>query len=504
MPRYVNCISTQDELKEVKRKVILYQQAESREKTVNFKFSRCIMGHAKQLWRIGLWRSHSPDDILARLVAYQKRNFAPFGHRPVGQLATRVRDYVSLRAKTPTISTSRLETFFKDLWKTFENEVVVFLDDSGVLTEARCLRETVDAGELDDTLQRFRDSPPPSLVEQIIEKFVAIRDGSKEWEVLFPLSGVKVEAGDQLPELYHVKFLNGQEAQAFYDTRVGNQSRPRMDFSSVEGAVLISQVEARDVKRAAQIAHRILRTTFDQFLFTYQYGHHSNPRLHDLEACCIEATITGTPRVVWLPRVYSHRQSEQELLLRHPNNVDKQRGVIEGLSRLAKKAEAGHSLAKRAARAIYWHRKGRWDPLAEDRLLHYWVSLETLVGHQNQGEGTTKTIVPYRTGLLAPAKVPVDGRITYRQLRDWTREFIEDVYRLRNEIIHGGIVEGPSFERFVDRLGSTVASAIHTVLTALTLELPAPDSLEELLTWIWDRNPDSQVPVPAGLTQELL
>ena len=149
-------------------------------------------------------------------------------------------------------------------------------------------------------------------------------------------------------------------------------------------------------------------------------------------------------------------------------------------------------LAKRIDRAIYWYQKGCWDKLSEDQLLDYWVSLEALVGLEDKEKRT----IPFRAGLLAPVMTPVDGHTTYGQLRSWTREFIEDVYQLRNEIVHGGIFEGPSFERFVDRLRSTLHGIIVVVLYPFISGMPVPESLEEVLAWIWHKNPDNQVAAP--------
>ncbi|RIK72649.1 hypothetical protein DCC62_19070 [candidate division KSB1 bacterium] len=87
----------------------------------------------------------------------------------------------------------------------------------------------------------------------------------------------------------------------------------------------------------------------------------------------------------------------------------------------------------------------------------------------------------------------IDEDYTYEQLRNWTSEFVDDVYYLRNEIVHGGTFEGPSFDRFVERLDSYLKRAILIVLVALTSKTCIPDDIDELLAWIWYKNPDKKI-----------
>jgi len=494
----VNCIGTQDELEEAKSKVAWYQDKERQEGQVNRQFSSGMMGHVKQAWKLGHWNTADPESALGRLITYQRRNFPLFGQRPIGQLAIRVRDYVSLQSKNPSISASNLERLFKDLWKRFREDMVTFLEAEGFLKDSGHLRTCLDDEALREALHRHRSQVPPSTVQYISDRFIGIRDGMRTWQVLITLPNVKIENAEQLPNIDDVSFLNPHEAQSWYDV-MKEDGWLNMDFGSVEGKALVGSIEARDATRAAQIAHRRVCTVLDRFLFCYQFGHYSNPKPSIGEAVCIETTTTGE-RKLWFAASASN-EPDRELLLRHPDNFGEQIEVLEKLDKLLVHEKIGHRLARRSTRAIYWYRKGLWSQLTEDRLLNYWVSLETLVGPDEEEKDSIfyRHVIPYRTGLLAPVQVPVDERITYRQLRDWTREFVDDVYSLRNEIIHGGVFEGPSFERFVDRFRSIVHYSIFTVLFAFTSELPTPDELEELLAWILDRNPDEQVAVPCGL-----
>ncbi len=226
-----------------------------------------------------------------------------------------------------------------------------------------------------------------------------------------------------------------------------------------------------------------------QFLFLYRLGSYNKSQPINTNIVCLEHNATGKYSL-WLAQVGSAK-ADSELFLGSHNNVAEQTETIEELSHLVDKVDSNHLLAKRVTKAIYWYQKALVTELTEDSLLLLWVSLETLVGLEEE----PKKVIPYRTSLLVPTKVVVDGKLTYRQLRSWTREFIENVYHLRNEIVHGGVFDGPSFERFVERFRSIVYHAILTILSAFTLELPTPDSLDEILTWIWDRNPDDKVAV---------
>ncbi len=498
LPRYVNFITSDDELRQAKEKVSQYLNAEP-SKNVNQDLSDNLMGCITQSWQQNLLPRRSLEDIVRR----QQLNCPQFSQRPIGRVAARVRDYISLETKIAATSAKTQENLFKDLWKLFGEAVVTYLRDQDLIKEnGYSLKDEVEDNILQDTLQQFRSHLSESIINQITEKIIAFRDGLKEWVVLCPLPDVKVETADQLPELNKVKFLNAGEAQDFLDENVNNsphkrEGMPILEFGA-KGGALVNGIRAVDATRAAQIGHRILHTTLDWFIFSNPYGKFNNPRLNNIDAFCVEIDAVDVPHlspVMW--SVYSSNHSiSDELLLRHPNNVDEQLKIVNDLSALAHKLNTNQPIAKRITKAIYWYRKGQWSEFIEDRLLSYWICLETLLGSEDRSKEIGK-IIAYRTGVLVPAKTPVDGIITYEQLRDWTREFVQDVYSLRNQITHGGNFEGPSIERFVDRFGSTVHSAIITVLYSLTSEFPAPECIEELLTWIWDRNPDNNVASPA-------
>jgi hypothetical protein len=385
LPHYVNCIATDAELQAAKAKVSQYQSAEKSQRGVNYALRPCIMGYVKQMWQKGSWQTQVVEQVLPSIIAYQERNFPNFGKRPIGQLAIRVRDYISLQAKTPVVSTQRLKEIFRDLLKILEDETVAFLAENGALNEKGGLVD-LDTKAMGDLLLGFRTLLPTSIVRHMSETLESLRDGLKRWTVFLPLWGAKAEQGDQLPALRQVRFLNKQEAQAFLDETVSSlperETEPRLVFEfDLEAAALVDNVKAIDARRAAQIAHRIVRTVLDQFLFEYQHGSmRSNPKLNPTEnVICIDKTSPEAPNPYWVQYSFFDRHKD-DLLLRHPNKVKEQRKVIERLSKLSEKLDCQHPLAERVTKAIYWYHKGWWSELHEDRLLNYWISLETLIG----------------------------------------------------------------------------------------------------------------------------
>ncbi|HEY0772024.1 MAG TPA: hypothetical protein VGD31_16975 [Sphingobacteriaceae bacterium] len=489
MPRYLNAIPTATELQASQTMVGPYQVIEAQTRVTNHDLKAKINQFIHTAWRKGYWKGSNVERLFQRLIGMQQRNYPVFSHRPIGYLAIRVRDYISLQTKIPSISTEYLEKLFQEILEMFQTEALTFLQNENFISETGVLREGVQLDSLTQALQQHRSHVSPSLIEALSSRFTSLRDGLYQWDVLMAVSGVKIEGGTQIPALNGIIFLTQQEAQDYFNER-RQDDWLNLNFSKAPGVLLISGIPARNAQRAAQVAYRKARTTLNQVLFFSKYGSLSNPQPHPGYAFCLSYISTGEQQA-WRGLAVEQRTTD-EFLVRHPNIVKEQTDLFNNLSTLLNTANVNHPLANRILSAIYWYRKGWLSDLTEDQMLNYWVSLETLVGRR---EGTKKTIIPYRTALLAPARVAVDGIITYGQLRGWTQEFIEYIYKLRNEIVHGGVVEGPSFERFVERFRVTVWRTILTASRPFTSNLPVPDNLEELLAWILDKNPDNQVAV---------
>ena len=404
-----------------------------------------------------------------------------------------VRDNIGLLAKQSVISSPQLKAFFGGFLRILEEEIVDFLYQKDLLTDHKELKPEFSQEAIHNTFLQITLSFPHSLQTRTLESLVVLKNGVKAWKVFFSLPGMKIDENtEQVPELRGVTLLNPNEAQDFLSEHLNTpddteDNSVKYQFVA-EAAALVQPVEAFDFNQAANIAYRTLRSTLDWLFFTYRHGSYCNPELQNIDVCCVELQ---TMKAFHLSH-FRYGQMGAKLEIRHPNLIEGQKAVMGELQTLWHKVETQNPLAEGVDKAIYWHSKAQRSISTEEQLLNYWISLESLIGYPDKEE-KLRNLMPFRAGLLAPTEILVDQKFTYAQLRTWTGEVVDKVYTLRNEIMHGGTIEGPSFEMFVERFGRIVREAILTVLFALLSRVAVPHNLEELLTWIWYKNPENDM-----------
>jgi len=493
LPQMVNAVSNSIDKEEMRLAVESYPDCEKNHcQGVLKKMEDALQGYAQ--WQLERkWKRYKVEDILKDLTnwASKSKDCQDVLNRPLTIQVERIEQFLASLKFQRIYSQKKLLNWGNLICKRCERTI---LEELGIDKNFK-----PESGNVENLWERFSDVASSSLSKKIENSF---KDSlcqelvpEKKWAVLFSLLDVEIRDDANLSsEALGVRILSHSQTQKILDPieiSMGEEKDIKLNFAGKSGA-FVRQISAGDEHRALEIAYKRLRSVIDGLLFLCPHKQY-DPQMISHHVLVFDEINDGgykEPTILFGGFLPEHEKDSDGLVV-YPASAGETNRRLEIISKLDERNAINPDLVRRVLAAVHLCHKARWNKCEEERLLDYWIALETLVGTDTDDKETVG-LISYRAALLSPRLKQLDRMVTYGAIRAWTREDIEGAYELRNQIIHDGLREGPRFALIIEKFASIVEEAVWTVIINIAERDMQLEDIKTLWAWIAYRNRDEE------------